>query len=808
VTAPPPLPPERLYRRVPPDSLGFETTADLPDLEHVLGQERALGALRFGVGMARPGYNLFVLGPPGLGKHALVRRFLEARAAEGPIPPDWCYVNDFEQPHRPRALRLPAGRGGRLRDDMAQVIEDLRSAVPAAFEGEQYRTRVQEIEEELKERQGQAFNDLGQEATRDGIALLHTPTGFAFGPVRDGEVLSPAEFQKLPKEEQERVERVVGELQEKLKRLLNRLPRWQKETRQKLKELNREVARFAVTHLIDELRKAYTELPAVLAYLDDVERDVVDNVDDFRKSEEERPVLLGLGMGSPPSFRRYRVNVLVDNSRSQGAPVVVEENPTYQNLVGRAEHIAQMGTLLTDFTLIKGGALHRASGGFLVLDARKVLAAPYAWEGLKRAVSTREIRIESLGEMLSLISTVSLEPEPIPLDEKVVLVGERLLYYLLQYYDPEFSDLFKVVADFEEEVDASEETRLHYARLISTLCRSEGLRPFARDAVARVLEHSARLAGDTEKLSTHLQRLADLLREADYWAGQAGRDLVTPADVQTALDAQVHRIDRVRDRVYEAIQRGTVLIDTTGARVGQVNGLSVIQVGDFAFAQPSRITATARLGDGKVVDIEREVDLGGPVHSKGVLIITQFVAHRFARNQPLTFAASLAFEQSYGPVEGDSASVAEVSALLSVLSDLPVRQTLAVTGSLNQQGEVQAIGGVNEKVEGFFDVCRARGLTGDQGVVIPAANEKHLMLRSDVVAAAATGRFHVYPVTTVDEALDLLTGVPAGEPDAEGFYPADSVNGRVQARLAELTGLAQAYAQAMHGGATDNDSGE
>jgi lon-related putative ATP-dependent protease len=805
MTSPRPLPPDQLYRRCSPEALAFESTAELPDVEAVIGQDRALDALRFGVGIHRTGYNLFVLGPPGLGKHAVVRRFLEARATSAPTPPDWCYVNNFEQPHRPRALRLPTGRGVALRRDMEQLLEDLRSAVPSAFESEQFRNRVQEIEEELKERQSQAFSELGQEAAGEGIALLHTPAGFAFGPVKEGGVLSPSEFEKLPKEEQERVERAVGELQEKLKRLLNRLPLWQKETRQRLKALSREVGGFAVAHLVDELREDYRDLPDVLAYLDAVERDVVENVDDFRKSEEERSSLLAMATGGQPSFRRYQVNVLVDHSHSQGAPVVLEDNPTYQNLVGRAEHIAQMGMLVTDFTLIKPGALHRANGGYLVLDARKVLMAPYAWEGLKRALSSHSIRMESLGEMLSLISTVSLEPEPVPVDQKVVLIGDRILYYLLQYFDPDLGDLFKVVADFDEEVDRNDATLLEYARLIATLGRQEGLHPLDRAAVARVLEHSGRLAADAEKLSTHMQRVTDLLREADYWAGETGRTLITAVDVQRAIDAQVQRLDRVRSKVYEAIRRGTIRIETAGATVGQVNGLSVIQVGDLAFGAPSRITATARLGDGKVIDIEREVELGGAIHSKGVLILTHLLAQRFGRNQPLSFSASLTFEQSYGIVEGDSASVAEACALLSALADIPIRQSLAVTGSVDQRGEVQAIGGVNEKVEGFFDVCRDRGLDGRNGVIIPAANVKHLMLRQDVVEAAAAGQFHVYPVATLDDAVELLTGVPAGEPDVDGLYPEDSVGGHVQARLAELTALAQTYAAALRGTLSEDE---
>ncbi|HET9063348.1 MAG TPA: Lon protease family protein, partial [Candidatus Binatia bacterium] len=473
----------------------------------------------------------------------------------------------------------------------------------------------------------------------------------------------------------------------------------------------------------------------------------------------------------------------------EGAPVVYEDHPTYQNLVGRVEHRAQFGALQTDFSLIKAGALHRANGGYLILDARKVLTQPFAWEGLKSALRTAEIRIESLGEALSLVSTVSLEPEHIPLRTKVVLIGDRYVYYLLYEADPEFPDLFKVAADFEEAIDRTDETSLAYARRVAAVVRHCGLKHFTAGAVARLVDAGAREVGDAEKLTAVTRWLSDLAREADYWAGQAKRALVSEEDVERAVDAKVERGSRMRARVHEAIRRGTVLIDTDGEKVGQVNALSVLALGDFAFGQPSRITATARVGRGQVVDIEREVKLGGAYHSKGVLILSSFFAQRYARDRSLALNASLVFEQSYGHVDGDSASVAELCALLSALSGLPIRQSIAITGSVNQHGAVQAIGGVNEKVEGFYDVCAARGLTGDQGVIIPASNLKHLMLRSDVVAAVTAGRFHVWTVDAVDDAVELLMGMPAGAPDANGEYPLDTVNCKVSAELARLAKL-------------------
>jgi lon-related putative ATP-dependent protease len=590
------------------------------------------------------------------------------------------------------------------------------------------------------------------------------------------------------------VEGVIAELQERLEKIMRQMPQWRSEQREQVKQLDREITLSAVGHLVGELKKIYADLPEVLKYLDLVQQDMVENADDFRKPEETA-TFAGMTMVTRKTFHRYEVNALVTNSKSPGAPIVSEDNPTYSNLVGRVEHVAQLGALVTDFTLIKPGSLHRANGGYLLLDVRKVLMQPFAWEGLKRALQTREIRIESLGQMYSLVSTVSLEPEPIPLDAKVVLFGDRMFYYLLQQYDPEFDELFKVAADFEDRIERSTDSHLLYARLISTLTRKEGLQPFDRGAVARVIEQSARLAGDAERLSTHMRSVADLLREADYWAREAGHEIVDAAAVQQAIDTRIHRLDRLRGRLYEEILRGTLMIGTEGEMAGQVNGLSVIDLGEFAFAQPIRITATTRLGDGEMVNIEREVKLSGAIHSKGVLILSAFLAARYARNQPLALSASLVFEQSYGFVEGDSASLAELCALLSNLADAPIKQSLAVTGSVNQFGQVQAIGAVNEKIEGFFDICAARGLTGEQGVLIPAANVKHLMLRRNVVEAAEQGRFHIHAVENADQAVAILTGVPAGEADASGNYPEGSVNRRVAARLAELTEIRKSFAR-------------
>ena len=791
------LDPQALCAHCDPNRFTFDTTAELDDLTEVIGQARATEAIQFGIGIRREGYNLFVLGAPGTGRRTVVRQFLERRAAAEPVPSDWCYVNNFEQPHKPRTLRLPAGMGVKLRHDMEQLMDDLRSAIPAVFESEQYRARRKELEQDLKEQQERAFEELRQQAEGHGVALIRTPSGMAFAPMHKHEVVSPEEFHKLPEPEQKRIQAVVTTLEEQLERIVQQLPRLHREGQRRIRELDRDVTMSAVGVRIDELKKEYSVLPEVVNYLQAVQQNVVANADDFRHQEEGQEIsFLGISVSrtaSAASMRRFQVNVLIDHSGTKGAPVVYENNPAYQALVGRVEHLAQMGALVTDFTLIKPGALHQANDGYLILDARKILMQPYAWEGLKRALSSRELRIESLGQALSLVSTVSIEPEPIPLNAKVVLLGERLLYYLLYHYDPDFSELFKVAADFEDTMLRTEENDLLYARLIAMLARNEGLLPLDRTACARVIEQGARMAADAEKLSVRLRDITDLLREADYWARQAGRSVVIRDDVQRALDAKTYRSDRLRERLQEEIHRGTLLIDTQGERAGQVNGLSVVGLGDFMFGHPSRITARTHLGKGDVLDIQREVELGGPIHSKGVMILAGFLGARYAPDHPLSLSASLVFEQTYGEVEGDSASSAELYALLSALADAPLKQSLAVTGSVNQHGLVQAIGGVNEKIEGFFDVCHKRGLTGEQGVLIPVTNVKHLMLRHDVVQAVADGKFHIYPVSTIDEGMELLTGIPAGERDENGLFPDGSINQRVEVRLLVLAEQARAF---------------
>jgi len=787
---------QALYRPCDPSLLPFQTTAELDATTEIVGQARAVEAVQFGIDMQRPGYNLFVFGAPGSGRHSVVRRLLQAKATQGTAPSDWCYVNNFAEANRPRLLQVPAGRGGQLKRDMQQFVAELAKAIESAFESDEYRERIEALHGAFKEKEENALRELGQESAGQGVGLLRTPNGFGFAPIKGDEAMAPAEFEQLPEQEKERIGRLIEVFGERLKQLMLQFPRWRRELQGQIKQASRDTLSLAVGHLIEELKERYGDLDVVLAFLDEVRDDVIEVGEQLREQPKGDADPAGIVLSGNLSLTRYQVNLLVDNSQASAAPIVFEDNPIYPNLVGRIDHIAQMGTLVTNFTLIKPGALHRANGGYLVLDALRVLTQPYAWEGLKRALRSCQIRIESLGQVYGLVSTLSLEPEPVPLVVKVVLVGEPRVYYLLKALDPDFEELFKIGADFEDEVVRDADNTRLYAELVATLVRGADLHPFDRSAVARVVEHSARLAGDAERLTASRRRLSDLLQEADYWAARAGRETVLREDVQAALDAQMHRVDRLRGKFQEQILRGNLLIAVSGGQVGQVNGLAVIALDDFMFGHPVRITATVRIGEGDVIDIEREAELGGAIHSKGVMILSAFLGERFSRDVPLSLSASLVFEQSYGPVEGDSASLAELCALMSNLAGVPIRQSLAVTGSVNQFGHVQAIGAVNEKIEGFFDICQARGLTGDQGVVIPASNIKHLMLREDLVRACAEGQFGIYPVEDVDQAVELLTGVPAGEANEEGLVPEGTINYLVAAQLAELSALRQSFAAA------------
>lgn len=780
-----PLEPSQLYKPCNVEQLKFNSTDELEDIDITVGQQRAVEAIKFGIRIQKNGYNIFAMASSGTGKLSILRQLVEREARRQNTPSDWCYVNNFNQAAKPTVIKFASGQGKVFKHDMTQLIDELSVALPAAFDGDEYRSRAGELESQSRQREINELSQLREEAINTHIILTETATGYAFLPANENnEIISSEQFNKLDKDKQHEIQKNIFDLQERLAKLLKNLPIWRKETKRELQALNREVAEQAVNHYIDELIEKYAKQEAVLAYLYDVKKDIIEHVLDFiPRTEKTFPFVEMMPEQNP--FKRYYVNLMVDFSNKKSAPVIYEDHPNYSNLVGRIDHQAYMGSLVTDFTLIKPGALHKANGGYLIIDARKLLFQAYSWDMLKRTLQSGEIRIESLEHALSLSSASSLEPEPIPLDLKLILVGEPLIYYLLCEHDPEFHDLFKVAADFD--VSVSREDSVHdYARLLATIARREKLRPLSSNAVSRLIEHSSRMSGDAEKLLTHLRSIKDLLIESDYWADENGHEHISNSDVQQAIDHKTHRLDKIREKLYENIYRGTLLIDTEGKNIGQVNGLSIIQLGEFSFGQASRITATTRLGTGKVVDIERETELGGAIHSKGVLILSSYIAARYSRKTPFSVAASLVFEQSYGHIEGDSASLAELCAILSSIAQIPLRQDLAITGSINQLGNIQPIGGVNEKIEGFFDICVKKGLTGTQGVIIPAANIKHLMLRWDVVHAAHSGQFSIYAVTGIDEVLELLSGIEAGIINEQGTYQPETFNAQVEAQLLQF----------------------
>jgi lon-related putative ATP-dependent protease len=787
---------EALRRCCDPASFHFETTADLQPLSDFIGQERAMRAVDFGAGIASHGFNIYALGLPGSGKTTLTRKFLEQIAANETTPYDWCYVNNFDDPHKPRALRLPAGQGVALRDDVGSLIDRCRQDIAKAFESEEYRREKEQVTQSYQQEQEKELEALQKHLEEQSFALIKVPGGLVLTPAVEGRPLKERDLEQLSDKERKKVQKLRTRLEKEVESGLRRLREMEEAMRQELKKLDEETTLRAIGHLVDDLKEKHAGLDEVTAYFDAVQADIVANVDDFRDEKDKgHMTVMGLPLPVPSSsLNRYEVNVLVDHSNTQGAPVIVESNPTYHNLIGRIEHHAFMGAVATDFTMIKPGALHRANGGYLVLPVREVLINYLAWDALKRSLKDRHIRIEELGAQLSLISTVTLEPQTIPLDIKIVLIGNPLLYYLLHAYDEDFQKLFKVKADFATWMDRNAEAEGQYALFIRTICEEHGLKPFDRGAVARVIEHSARMVEHQDKLSTRFGEIADLLQESSFWATRrraadpegGSPDVATAADVERAIHEKVFRSNLIEERIQEVITEGTLRIDTSGEVVGQVNGLSFISLGDYLFGRPSRVTANTFIGKAGVVNIEREVELSGPIHSKGVLTLSSYLGHKYAQGKPLTLSASLVFEQSYSGVEGDSASSAELYALLSSLSGYPVKQGIAVTGSVDQHGRVQPIGGVNQKIEGFFDVCRARGLTGDQGVIIPSANVRHLMLRQDVMDAVAEGKFHIWPVSSIDEGMALLTGRAAGEPDQNGIYPKGSVNQAVAGRLTEI----------------------
>jgi predicted ATP-dependent protease len=778
------VPAERLRWTCDPGQLEFETTDELAELEGTIGQERALRAIDFGLGMSECGFNLYISGEAGTGRTSSIMNLLKIRAREEATPNDWCYVFNFKAPDNPMAFALKAGMGCQLEKDMQELLNLVRADIPKALESKEYESNKSAIIQENQERNNAIFSELEKEALEKGFSLQRTVSGLVMVPQKEGRNFTQEEYDALPTGEQEKLDTVGNDLKGKLADVISQIRENEKAVKESLSQLDRNLGLSAVGHHIVPLKEKYREFGRVIEYLDLVQEDILLNLEDF-KGAPQQPSIPGLKLPvQTPSFERYVVNLLVDNCGMAGAPVVFEANPTYNNLFGRIDHVMQMGGVATtNFTLIKAGSLHRANGGYLVVNARDVLLSPFAWDALKRCIRNSEIRIEDVLEQYRIITMISLKPEPVPLQAKIIMIGSPMIYYLLFYMEPDYRKFFKVKADFDSKVARTPEVLKDYALFVSTHCRKEGLLPFDKSAVAGILECSARMVEDQEKFSTQFMEVADLIREADYWARKQGSTTVTGACVRQAIEEKVYRSNRIEERMQELFEEGTLMVDTTGSVVGQVNGLSVISLADYTFGRPSRVTARIYMGRGGMVNIEREVKLSGPIHDKGVLILTGYLGGKFAHDKPLSFSASLCFEQNYEGIEGDSASSTELYALLSALSGLPLKQGIAVTGSVNQLGMVQPIGGVNFKIEGFFAVCKAKGLTGEQGVIIPRSNLRNLMLREDVAEAVKAGTFHIWSIETIDQGIEILTGVPAGEMRDDGSYPEGSVNQLVDSRL-------------------------
>jgi len=807
------LSPGELHRTCDPASLPFETTAELPDLQDVIGQPRALRALELGSEVSSPGYNIFVLGVPGSGRTTLSQEYLQRKAAGEAVPDDWCYVNNFDDPRKPKALRLPAGRGLTLREDLRALVAYCEREIARVFESEEYVRERDRLVGDVKKKQEAEFSRLQEAVEQQNFAIVRTSFGFVLVPAVQGKPIKPEELEQLSPEQRAHLEQIQARLGEEVEKTLERVREMEKSAAETLRELNNRTLMFVLTPRIGDLKAKYAGLEQVIAYLETVQADILANFSQFQPADsggQPSPggQALPAGIASAAGWsNRYHVNLLVDNSGLQGAPVVVESHPSYQNLLGRIEHEYVLGASRTDFSLIRPGAMHRANGGYLILPARDVLVNPYAWEGLKRVLRDGAIRIVEIGSQLGLVSAATLEPEPIPLEAKVVLVGTPLLYYMLRAYDEDFAKQFKVRAEFATQMERTPESEQEYGLFVKSVVDDNHLPPFDRAAVARVIEHSSRLAEDQGRLSTRFGKIADLVCEAAYWARKEGQAVVSAGAVQRAIDEAIYRQDLLEERIQELIAEGTLMIQTEGRAVGQINALSVMALGDYAFGRPSRVTASTAPGRAGVIDVERQAKLGGPTHTKGVLIISGFLHGRYGQQAPLNLSASLTFEQSYDEVEGDSASAAELYALLSSLADVPLRQDRAVTGSVNQHGQVQAIGGVNEKIEGFFAVCTSKGLTGEQGVIIPASNRRNLMLRAEVVQAVDQGQFHIWPIQTVEQGLALLTGLEMGERQPDGSYPEGSFNHALMARLQEFSRAANKEAREGPGAADQEGEG-
>ncbi len=779
-----PLSPDRLRYTYDPQQLDFNDEEDFRPSEGIIGQHRAVSALDFGLNIEEIGFNIYVAGPRGIGKMTAVKSFLEDLARRKPAPSDWCYVNNFSDPYQPTAIGLPQGMGKNFQNGMQRFTEHVRKETPKLFESEEYGSRRDELLNDLNAEREAIFKTINRKANEQGFLLQASSMGIMLLPAKEGKPMQESEWNTLSPEAQNEKIKIRERLQEELKEAVKQTQNLERKVQEALQEMDRQIVLFMISGLLNELREIYREHDGILQYLDALQEDLLSNIEIIKADAQTDPNLL---MRRDAFFKKFTVNLIIDNSRQEGAPVVMELNPTYNNLFGRVEKESYMGGVYTDFTMIRGGSLHRANGGFIVLPVEDVLRNFMSWDGLKRALRSGSITIEELSESMGFTVAKSLRPQPIPLNIKVILVGRPVFYYLMHSHDEEFPELFRVKADFDTSMPRNKNNIRDFLMFLRMICRKENLKPLDRGAAARMLEHAARFADDQEKISTHFGAMADVIREAHFWASKAPAAGISRVHIQKALDEKFYRSSLVLERIQELILRDVFLIATDGAAIGQVNGLAVMRMGEFEFGRPSRITVSVAPGTEGVIDIERQVDLGGRIHSKGVLILSGYLLKRFAQKQKLSLAARIAFEQSYEGVDGDSASSTEYYALISALSGVPVKQGIAVTGSVDQNGTVQAIGGVNQKIEGFYDICCLRGLTGQQGVIIPKANVHNLMLREDIVESARNGQFHIWAVNTVEEGLEILTGRKAGVKGPQKAYTRRSLYYLTEKKLKEFS---------------------
>jgi predicted ATP-dependent protease len=783
------LPPESLRWTCDPSVFPFESTAEMPPLTGIIEQERAIRAIHFGLDIASPGYNIYVSGLTGTGKTTAIKTFLEDIAAKKPCPEDWCYVYNFRDPNSPTILNLPAGHAKILKAEMDELVGYLKTEIPKAFESKEYEESVGSLVRENQVLQQRLLSELAEKAKSQGFDIEFTKVGISLLPIIEGKPISSDQYEALDQEAKKQIELRRSGLDQDIQAFLRQVREANKKSRDKINDLHRRVGLYVVGVRLDGIKEQHSGFARVISYLRDVQEYILSNLEDFSedssKPDSEAPSQLHLEAPGDP-FSKYRVNIVVDNTEVEGAPVIIETNPTYYNMFGRVERRAQFGVLSADFTMIRAGSYAKANGGFLVVNARDVLMNPGVWETLKRTISNKEVRIEDMAEQSSIVPVAGMRPNPMPADVKVIMIGHQLIYHELFSLDEEFRKIFKVKADFDSEMVRNAQGFHNYASFISSRCNDEGLLHFDPSGVARVVEYGAWLVDNQEKLSARFSDIADIVREASYWGKKAGQKVVSAEHVQKAVEEKCYRSCLIEERIRELITEGTLLIDITGNAVGQVNGLAVIDLGDIRFGRPSRITAKTFMGKSGVMDIERESKMSGKIYDKGVLILGGYLGAKYAQRRPLSLVASLCFEQSYEGIDGDSASSTELYALLSSLSGIPIKQGIAVTGSVNQNGQIQPIGGVNQKIQGFYDLCKVQGFTGDQGVMIPAQNARNLMLRNDVVEAVADGRFHIYAVHTIDEGIGILTGVPAGERDESNAYKKGTINFLVENRLQEF----------------------